>query len=264
MNYTVVVIHITFKIVEEGGVEVLSVQLYTVRKQLAANSSETLEHLSRIGFTRIEPFAFVEQADALAPHCERLGLAAPTAHQGLLGADLAGVFTAAKKLGITTVIDPMIDPERWTTRERVEGVAQDLKQIAEQARDQGLRIGYHNHAFELENRIGGVPALEVFADSVGDAVVLEVDTYWAEVGGVSSIELVRSLSEQIAAIHIKDGPKTKENKDQVAVGDGSMPVRELLAAAPDALPVVELDDHSGEIFNALRRSYQFLTSGESA
>ena len=46
-----------------------------------------------------------------------------------------------------------------------------------------MRLGYHNHDFELSSLIGGRPALEVLADELDPGVLLEVDTYWAAVGG---------------------------------------------------------------------------------
>lgn len=238
----------------------LSAQLYTVREALKASPKETLEEVASIGYTRVEPFDLVNTGRSLREDLQRLNLTAPTAHMRLLDADRPAVFEVARELGVECVIDPFIDPERWTSREGVTSVAEDLKGIAAEARDQGLRIGYHNHAFELENTIEGTPALEVFADLVGDAVELEVDTYWAQVGGVDAPELLKRLGERVTAIHVKDGPGTTRNKDQVAVGSGDMPVEAILAAAPAALAVVELDDSEGDLLAALRASYAFLTT----
>lgn len=244
----------------------LSIQLYTVRNLLADDCAGTLERLAGIGYTQVEPFAFLSNKEELAENLPRLGLTAPTAHLRLVGEEAADqgafaqeVFDTARRLGITTVIDPMIDPARWSTREDVLGVAAELQDWAERAADHGLRIGYHNHAFELRNRISGTPALEVFAEAVGDAVDLEVDTYWAEVGGTPAADLVQRLGEQVTALHIKDGPVTERNKDQVAVGAGRMPVEKILSAAPQALAVVELDDTEQDILTAVRQSYEHLT-----
>lgn len=249
----------------------LSIQLYTVRNHVTEDCAGTLERLAEIGYTQVEPFAFLSHAEDLVEHLPRLGLTAPTAHLRLVGDDRADqgafaqeVFETSRRLGITTVIDPMIDPARWTTREDVQGVAAELKDWAERAADFGLRIGYHNHAFELRSRISGVPALEVFAEAVDDAVDLEVDTYWAEVGGTPAVDLVQRLGEQVTALHIKDGPVTERNKDQVAVGAGRMPVEEILAVAPQALAVVELDDTEEDVFAAVRQSYEHLTGNALA
>ncbi|WP_345751724.1 sugar phosphate isomerase/epimerase family protein [Microbacterium rhizophilus] len=241
----------------------LSVQLYTVREHIARDLPGTLGRLVEIGYRRVEPWGLVDRADLLAEHLPDLGLEAPTAHVHLLDADLDAVFAAAKRVGVTTIIDPHVPEENWTDREGVERVASRLCEIAERAADHGLRVGYHNHAFELERRIDGVAALEVFAAVAPASVVLEVDTYWAEVGGEPAVELLRRLGDRVQALHVKDGPRTKDDKEQVAVGDGILPIADILAAAPQALRVVELDDHAGDIFAALQRSFGFLTGGQA-
>src|SRR4029450_3096532 len=128
-----------------------------------------------------------------------------------------------------------------------------------EAADHGITVGYHNHHFELESKIGGVHALEILVDSLSDAVILEVDTYWAAVGGADVPALLGKFGDRVKAIHVNDGHGTLDNQAQVAVGDGSIAVRDILAAAPNALRVVELDDFSGEIFDAVEGSYKFLT-----
>ncbi|WP_423918766.1 sugar phosphate isomerase/epimerase family protein [Frigoribacterium sp. 2-23] len=236
----------------------ISVQLYTVRDALAADLPGTLARLADIGYTQVEPYSFVERVDEYAEALPANGLTAPSAHVHLVGQDLEPIFAAATRLGISTIIDPHIDETRWVTREDVESVARDLGEIAEKAAAHGLTIGYHNHAFELENLIDGVPALEVLAAALPDTVVLEIDTYWVEVGGVNAAELLARLGDKVQFLHIKDGPKTKDDTEQVAVGRGTMPVRDILAAARQALPVVELDDHKGDVFTAVAQSLEFL------
>jgi hypothetical protein len=45
----------------------------------------------------------------------------------------------------------------------------------------------------------------------------------------------------------------------VAVGDGVMPVPDILAASPDSWRIVELDSCAGDIFDALAGSHAYLT-----
>ncbi|HEY0260847.1 MAG TPA: sugar phosphate isomerase/epimerase [Lacisediminihabitans sp.] len=239
----------------------LSVQLYTVRDAIAADLGGAVTRLSSIGFTRVEPYNFVDRADEYRAAFEATGIVAPSAHARLVGQELEPIFAAAEKLGITTVIDPHIDEERWTSRELIAGVAADLNRFAAIAADRGLSIGYHNHAFELENVIDGVPGLEILADHLDASVHLEVDTYWAAVGGQDPVALLQRLGDRVGFLHVKDGPITKDDREQVAVGSGAVPVADIIAAAPDdALLVVELDDFAGDVFTAVADSYAWLTA----
>lgn len=236
----------------------LSVQLYTVREHVADDLAGTLTRLADIGFRQVEPWALVQRAEQYAELLPAAGLTAPSSHVHLLDADIDAVFDAAERVGVTTVIDPHVPAERWATRDSIREIARGLAEVAARAADRGLRVGYHNHEFELETRIDGVSALEVFADEAPEQVILEVDTYWAEVGGEPAADLLRRLGDRVQFIHVKDGPRTKVDRDQVAVGSGILPIGDILAAAPQAVRVVELDDHDGDVFEALQSSYDYL------
>ncbi|WP_182065687.1 sugar phosphate isomerase/epimerase family protein [Curtobacterium sp. ME12] len=239
----------------------LSVQLYTVRDALGADLPGTLQRIADIGYTNVEAFGFVDNADELAAALRDAGLAAPSGHARLLDAgeqDLERIFHASTTLGFGTLIDPHIDESRWTTREDVEAIARELSALAPRAADHGLVLGYHNHAFEFSNRIDGVSAYEVFADALSDDVVLELDTYWVQVGGDDPVAVIRKYGDKVQFLHVKDGDGSHDDKQQVAVGNGVMPIRDIIAAAPDALHVVELDDHEGDVFQAVADSYTFL------
>ena len=245
------------------AVDNLSLQLYTVRGKLEEDFDGTLARIAEIGYRKVEPFGLTAYADRLAEALPKHGLSAPTTHAGLLREDSAPIYAAAKRLGITTVIDPHVDRSRWTTAADIKVIADSLNKAAAEAADHGITVGYHNHHFELETKVDGVHALEILVDSLSDAVILEVDTYWAAVGGADVPALLKKFGDRVTAIHVKDGDGTLDNKAQVAVGDGTIAVRDILAAAPQALRVVELDDFSGEIFDAVEGSYSFLT-GEGA
>lgn len=239
----------------------LSVQLYTVREALAADLPGTLQRIADIGYTNVEAFGFVDRAEALRDALAAAGLQSPSGHARLLDTgeqDLDQIFHASVTVGLTTLIDPHIDESRWTTREDVEAIARELSALAPRAADHGLTLGYHNHAFEFSNRIDGVSAYEVFADALSDDVVLELDTYWAKVGGDDPVAVLERLGDKVQFLHVKDGDGSHDDKKQVAVGNGIMPIREIIAAAPDALHVVELDDHEGDVFQAVTDSYTFL------
>lgn len=238
----------------------VSVQLYTVRELLTEDTVGTLKRIADIGFTQVEPFAFLSFGDALRQGLADAGLSAPTTHQSFLGGDLDEVFGAAKELGIQTVIDPFVAPERWQTAEGVAQTAEQLNAAAEVAARYGIAVGYHNHDHEISSTIEGVTALEFFAGKLAPEVVLEVDTYWVAVGGADPVTFLPKLGDRVVALHVKDGPGTHDNKDQVAVGQGSLPIEQIIAAAPDALRVIELDDSRGDRFQAVADSFAFLTS----
>lgn len=238
----------------------LSVQLYTIRDAIDANSEAAFERLAGLGFTTVEPYGFVHRADVLERMLPEFGFSASSAHATLFGVDVEPVFEAANRLGIPTVIDPSSDPTTWLELDSVAERADEYNRIAEVAARAGITIGYHNHWWELESHIDGVSALETLAAHLDPAVILEVDTYWAEVGGVPAVGLLERLGDRVRFLHVKDGDGSRINENQVAVGAGVIPVLDILAAAPGAVRVVELDDYRGDVFDALAASAEFLVA----
>jgi sugar phosphate isomerase/epimerase len=246
--------------VQQGDI---SVQLYSVRQNIARDLPGTLRRLAEIGYRNVEPFGMPDRVEEYEAVLADLGLRAPSAHVRLVTAERpAEQLDALAGLGVRTVIEPAIPEDRWTSKDAIEASAERLNQIAEQAASRGLAVGYHNHWWELESSVDGRPALEVFADLLDPRVVLEVDVYWAEVGGVAAAGLLRRLGDRVGLIHVKDGPVTRDNIEQRPAGDGAMPMPEILAAAAGATRVVEFDDYGGDIYDGLAASLAYLVEHE--
>jgi sugar phosphate isomerase/epimerase len=244
----------------------ISVQLWSVREQLAGDRDGTVRHVARLGYRAIEPFNPAEDPKGLRALADELGLTISGVHAGGLVRERepGPTFEAVAQLGTELAIVPAGIPEaEFTTREGIARTADLLNGLSEQAAGYGLRLGYHNHWWELEPLIDGVHALEVLAERLEPDVFLEVDTYWAAVGGAQVPDLLRRLGDRVLALHVKDGPVVK-GEPQTAVGDGVMPVPEILAAAASAWRVVELDSCATDIFEALARSHAYLTGPTAA
>ena len=243
----------------------LSLQLYSVREALGHDYLGTMKRVADIGFTMVEPFDFVAQADQLAEGFAETGLTAPSAHLNFLGGDLNGPFSTAARLGIPTIIDPYVEPSKWLSAGDIQKTADALNAAAVTAAEHGVRIGYHNHAFELETVIDGLTGLEILANALDPAVILELDTYWAAVGGQDVVSLLGRLGDRVHFIHIKDGPIESDPLSQVAVGSGSMPIWDVIAAAKSVeVGVVELDAFAGDMFDAVTDSFAYLTGDKAA
>jgi sugar phosphate isomerase/epimerase len=240
----------------------LSVQLYSVRDAFAADPAGTLARLAEIGFTQVEPYGIVENLATLRTGLPDHGLTAPTAHAKLIGVDQDEVFAAAVACGVGVVIDPFTPPERWQDEADIAAIATALNDAAKKAADHGITVGYHNHWWELQTQIGGRSAFEVFVDQLDPELVVEVDTYWATAGGADAPALLRRLGKRVHALHVKDGDLATDASGQVPAGQGRVPVNDVLAAAPDALRVVEFDAYDGDIFDGIAASHAFLTGAE--
>ncbi len=238
-----------------------ALQLYTVREQLATDRAGILKRVAGFGYGAVEPFGITNDPQGLRADLDAAGLAVCSVHAIPVGDEADAVIGAARILGADTVIVPHLPPPRFAAADGVRGVAAELNEASARLAGQGLRLGYHNHDFELSSLVDGTPALEVLADQLDDAVLLEVDTYWAAVGGQDVAALLGRLGDRVRYLHVKDGPVVNREDFMTAVGTGRMPVAEILAASPSATwHVVELDRCATDMMTAVGDSLAWLTA----
>ncbi|RLP75300.1 sugar phosphate isomerase/epimerase [Mycetocola tolaasinivorans] len=239
----------------------LTAQLYSVRHALAEDRAATLTRLAEIGFKQIETFGFNAESVADIREFAEYGLAVPSAHSNFLGKglDVSATFAAAAEAGVGTVIEPFLPAEHFADADAIKKVADQLNAAADLADQHGVVTGYHNHAWEAEGLVEGVTPIEYLASLLDPRVTLEIDTYWAQVGGQNPIDLLGRLGERVSLLHIKDGDASRDVKNQLPAGSGVLDVLGIIAAAPHATPVAEFDDYAGDIFEGLQTAFNFLT-----
>lgn len=264
---------------------IASIQLYTLASAFSEDMDGSLDKLAAIGLRTVEAFDFVRRPAEIRAALDRSGLTSPTGHAPLLSDELWTpdgsiptpsqdvVFEAAAAVGMQTVIDPMVPTERWLTEDGVADVAQRLNEAAAKAAGYGLRVGYHNHAQEFLASFDGQTAYQRFLSLLDPSVQIELDLYWALVGGQDVVALVRELGDRLVAIHVKDGIAPESNPfapdapafsstslDQRHAGEGEVPTVEALQAASAVeYAVIEYDNAPGDVFEDIADSYRFLT-----
>jgi sugar phosphate isomerase/epimerase len=243
----------------------ISIQLWTVRDQLTADLDGTLAQLSTIGFTNVEAFGFVSRADELAA-----SLASGTENPFDSSIEVPTpdeVFAAAQKLGMTTVFDPFVAPDRWESVEEITKTAEALNAAAAIGAGYGISVGYHNHNQEFLTKIDGRFPIEIFAELLDEGVSLELDLYWASAGGADVVALLQRLGDKVTALHVKDGTLEPLPSlgaiptDQVPAGEGVVALSAALDAAPNVqYAIVEFDAYPGDIWQGVKVGYEFLAA----
>lgn len=241
-----------------------SLQLYTVRSHMENDLPGTIARVAEIGFSKVEPYNFVATAGELHAALSEHGITAPSGHAPFLSADQDEIFAAATKLGISTVIDPYTPAEKWQSAESIQEIAAGLNAAAKKGAEYGIRVGYHNHAWEISSRVNGTTGLEYLVTLLDPEVVLEVDTFWVAVGGENPAELLARLGDRVKFIHIKDGPLVTDTKTQLPAGKGEVAIWDVIdAAASLEVGVVEFDDYDGDIFEGIVASLAYLENGKA-
>lgn len=234
-----------------------SIQLWTVRDQLERDFEGTLARLAELGFRAVEPFGLPANLNKLSTALSNVGLTAPTAHGDVLLNPEAAI-KAALELGTTVLIDPYQPEEIFQNESNILRLADQLSAAAELAAPHGIKIGYHNHDHELRNEVRGVPALLALASMVSHDVVFEIDLFWCQVANVDPLDVLKQLDGRVVALHAKDAPMDGHVRDQVSLGKGSVDVLACASQAPSARLVVEFDEYSGDIFEGVAGSLNYL------
>ena len=109
--------------------------------------------------------------------------------------------------------------------------------------------------------MNGTATLDLMLDELDDGVFFQIDTYWAQVGGLDAVDVVKQVGARAPLIHLKDGSLDKDD-DMTAVGGGKMDVPGIVAAAADTADwhIVELDRCATDMMQAVHDSYTYLTS----
>jgi sugar phosphate isomerase/epimerase len=210
------------------------IQLYTVRSLMAKDVAGTLDALARIGYKEVE-FAGLHGASpsAVRAMLDHLGLSSPASHVGLdeLREDAAAVFAQSRALGNRYVVVPWIDAAERRTIAGYEAVAAALNRFGAVARDAGLRLGYHNHDFELQPIGGRVPYDVLLERTDPELVDMELDLFWLAKGGGDPIAYFRRHPGRFVMVHVKD---MAPDGAMVEVGRGTLDFARVFAAAEQA------------------------------
>ena len=195
------------------------IQMYSVRDLAGQDLFEALETVAALGYKKVE-FAgfFGKSAEEVKQKTEELGLTVSGTHSGF--ADLLNDFEGTVKyhqaLGNTEYIIPSAD---LSTKEKLDQFIEDVNRVQPELLKAGIHLSYHNHAHEFQPLEDGTVIYDELVNRT--ALGLEIDTYWAFVGGREPVKMMEDLKDRLRFIHIKDGLKDGKGKP---LGLGEAPV----------------------------------------
>jgi sugar phosphate isomerase/epimerase len=210
----------------------IALQLYTVRGPLGEDLPGTLSAVAAAGYRSVElaglpPMPAEDVAAALAT----AGLTPVSSHESLesLRKDEAAVIAKLEALGCTRLVVPSLPGADTTSAEATRRVAAELGGFAARLERRGIRLGYHNHASEFEARDDGT-VWEALIGALPPGVDLEIDVYWASVGGREPAQLIAEHADRVRLLHMKDRSAGEPPRD-VPPGAGVLDWPGILDAA---------------------------------
>jgi sugar phosphate isomerase/epimerase len=252
----------------------VGVQLYTVRTILPKRPLETLRAIEQIGYKEVEVTA--DNLDAIWPSLKQTSLKAVSAHLDPelfihKQADLPAAVDGMRKYSFEYLVCPWIDPRDRGGAEMIRKLGDTLNKAGEICQKAGVKLCYHNHAFEYRPTSDG-RLLDILMKSTDPKLVsLELDVMWAHVAGVNPVSVLQQYGPRIPLVHLKNhAPGLAQRYDEELpppafrdLGNGAVDIPAVLRAAERAGVkhyFVEQDETPGDPLESLRASYDYLES----
>ncbi len=253
----------------------LGVQLYTVRSVIGKNPTATLDAIQKIGYTEVE--AIYASLNEIWPALKQTSLQPISVHidESIFvkgGSELDAALAESKKRDFKYVVVPYIPVQQRGGADMFKRLADMLNKSGEKAKSHGLKLCYHNHAFEYKPIDGKTGLDMLMSDTDKGLVSLELDIFWATIGGHNPVEILQTYSGRIPLLHLKDKARSftkiqyNENVPPDTfkeIGSGSIDMPAVLKAA-DKEGVehyfVEQDHTPGDPIASLKKSFDYLAT----
>ena len=251
--------------------EKLSIQLYTLRglggadRVMAAAAEAGFRHVELVGSHLEDPAATKRLLDAngLTVSSSHVGLAALRERPERLAA-------ACRTLGFAELYMPAVPPEqREMDAAGWRAMGGELARLASRMQAEGVRLGYHNHHWELAEKAPGKTALELLFESAGTSPLgWQVDVAWLVRGGADPKAWMKRYAARVTSAHVKDIAPAGQNEDQdgwADVGSGVLDWKDLWQAcrAAGAGWMVVEHDKPADPAQSAKNSFAFLSTVEA-
>lgn len=240
----------------------LALQLWTVRDELAKDAPATFRALREMGYEYVEVAALPLPADEIAGMLRDAGLAAMGAHIPLetVTGDTPAAIAYAKALDVAYAAVPWIGPEDCVGRQAWADAANAMDAAGQGFREAGITLCYHHHGHEFD-RVDGEYIFDVIMNTAdAQNLAAEIDTYWAQFGGVDPVELMGRYAGRCPLLHVKDMANDAQ-RSFAEVGHGVLDWDAIFRAAKEAgvhWCVVEQDESTRGSLESARLSAEYL------
>jgi sugar phosphate isomerase/epimerase len=244
------------------NVKPLGIQMYSLRDLAQKDHIAAIKTVADIGYKGIETAGFYGmKPEQYRKVIEDHGLQICAAHLFPSPETVNQAIEDAQALGVRIVVGGL-NSDDFLSRDTIKAAADRVRTMQEACAAKGLILALHNHWWEyekFEDKLG----VDYFVELCPKAW-FEMDVYWASnFGEEDAAKQVRKFKSRAMLLHIKDGKFERDPAYHVAVGSGKIDIPAVINAADHNVLkwcIVELDECATDMVEAVRQSYQYLTS----
>lgn len=201
----------------------IGLQLYSVRDDAQKDPAAVIGQVAEMGYQGVEFAGYYGwSAEKLRKLLDQNGLKCCGTHTAvttLLGDEFTKTVEFNKTLGNKNLIAPGIPGNMQPTNKQAWVLfAKLMTELAAKAKEQGMRVGYHNHAGEFNGKDGFIP-WEVFASNSGKDVILQVDIGHVARSGADPATYMEKFPGRLTTVHVKD---FRKGQPDPVIGEGEV------------------------------------------
>ncbi len=199
--------------------------LYTVRNEMAKDSEGTLDKIAEIGYNWLEAAGYANgkfhghEPSEFKKMIESRGMKLISSHNDLNPENLDEVVGAASEAGLQYLVIPSLPHNMISTLDGLKKAADFMNMAGVRCRENGMKLGFHNHWAEFEAVEGQIP-YEVFLKNTDpDLVIFEMDLAWITRSGNDPVDYFKRFPGRFELLHVKD---LSEAMEDATLGEGTI------------------------------------------
>jgi sugar phosphate isomerase/epimerase len=197
-------------------------QLYTFRKELAADVTGTLKQIAALGIKQIESARsdkghyYGLTAKEMKQACNDLGMTLRSGHVHVDEKWKQTIDEAAASGQEYLICSTM--PTTGQTVDNYKKVAETFNKAGEECKKMGIKFGYHNHEYEFESENGLVLYDVLLTNTDAGLVHMEMDLGWVIAGGKNPLDYFTNFEGRFPLWHLKDVNMTSKKSTEFGKG----------------------------------------------
>ena len=252
----------------------IGLQLYSLRDDIKEiGIKKVLEAVAKMGYVNLETAGYNngkiynEEPAVFKKMVNDLGMKLTSAHlsrniSNNHDDDMAW-WNKAVETHTTAGMKYMVMPSsplrgEGATMDNVKRYGEYFNEIGMLTAGASIAFGYHNHAFEFESKIDGVPVYDLLVESTSpNHVFFQNDVYWTQVGGYNPVDYLKKYASRIKVLHIKD--------DKAIGASGKINFKAIFDQAyANGVKdwYVEVEQYEGTPQEDVKKSYDYLASAD--
>jgi sugar phosphate isomerase/epimerase len=252
----------------------IAIILYTVREPAQKDLPGTLKRVREAGFEHVQwsgmpPMPAAEIRKAL----DDAGLKAMAGHCAVepWEEDFEKELEFWKTVGASDIAPGGMMGDCKDSLEAWKEGARRLDILGTRLRNEGMRLSYHNHAWEFEKFEGDDRCkLDIlYEETERNHLFCELDLAWVRHGGEDPAKYIRKYAGRCPVLHAKDLTETVDDRgipEFKPLGQGILDWPGIFKEATESEVewlVYEQDTHDGDPLESARESFEFLENNLS-